>query len=113
MRFLDTNPAVLEWSSEELTIPYISPLDNCIHRYIPDFYMKTKEADSTITRTIIEIKPEKQTVQPKLQKKMTPRYLTEVKTWGVNSAKWAAAERYCDDLGWKFMKITEKELFRE
>ena len=38
------------------------------------------------------------------------RYITEVKTWGVNEAKWKAATEYCKDRGWSFHIFTEKEL---
>jgi hypothetical protein len=31
-------------------------------------------------------------------------------TWGVNEAKWKAAAVYCNDRGWKFDILTEKEL---
>lgn len=111
MRWLDEHPNVLEWSSEERSIPYISPIDNRIHRYFPDFIMKTKDKDGNIVTRMIEIKPEHQTKEPKIQRKITPKYIAEVKTWGVNQAKWKAAERFCEDLGWEFVKLTEKELF--
>jgi hypothetical protein len=31
-------------------------------------------------------------------------------TWGVNEAKWKAADAYCKDRGWKFVVVTEKDL---
>ena len=34
MVFCDRNDSVLKWSSEELAIPYVSPIDNRVHRYI-------------------------------------------------------------------------------
>ena len=39
MNYCDKNKNVLEWNSEEIVIPYRSPVDNRIHRYFPDFYM--------------------------------------------------------------------------
>ena len=42
--------------------------------------------------------------------RISRRYLNEVKTWGINEAKWKAAEEYCKDRGWKFKIMTEKEL---
>ena len=65
MKYCDTTPSVLEWVSEEIVVPYRSPLDNKIHRYFVDFYAKIQEADGTITTYLIEIKPSKQTVPPK------------------------------------------------
>ena len=45
MKWCDGNKNVIEWGSEEIIIPYISPVDNRVHRYFPDFYVKayTKE----------------------------------------------------------------------
>jgi hypothetical protein len=60
---------------------------------------------------LIEVKPKAQTVEPKKQSTVTKRYLNEVFTWGVNSAKWSAAEEYCKDKGWKFVIMTEKEIY--
>ena len=39
MKYCDGNPSILEWGSEEIIIPYRSPLDNKIHRYFVDFYI--------------------------------------------------------------------------
>lgn len=111
MQKLDAHPDVLEWSSEEINIRYRSPLDNRIHRYFPDFYMKRRGQDGKIESFLIEVKPKAQTKPPKVQNgKPTKRYINEVATWGINSAKWAAAEEFCKDRGWTFMKITEDDL---
>lgn len=110
MQKLDAHPDVLEWSSEEINIRYRSPLDRKLHRYFPDFYMKRRSTEGKIESFLIEVKPKAQTVPPKVQNKPTRRYINEVATWGVNSAKWAAAEEFCKDRGWTFMKITEDDL---
>lgn len=111
MQKLDTHPDVLEWSSEEIAIPYRSPLDNRIHRYFPDFIVKQRNKQGIVETIMIEVKPYKQTLPPQVQQgKPTKRYLNEVATWGINSSKWKAAEAYCADRGWRFIKITEKEL---
>ena len=39
MKYLDGNPNILEWSSEEFFIWYKSPIDNRQHRYFPDFFL--------------------------------------------------------------------------
>ena len=110
MKYLDENPNVIEWKSEEIAIPYISPVDNRRHRYFPDFIVKVRRSDGTTHTMILEVKPKAQTVEPKTQKKKTKRYITEVMTWGVNSAKWSAAREYCTDKGWEFKLITEDNL---
>ena len=40
----------------------------------------------------------------------TKRYINEVKTWGVNQAKWEAAREFCLDKGWKFQIMHEDHL---
>lgn len=113
MSYLDAHQDVLEWSSEEIAIPYRSPIDNRIHRYFPDFFVRRKTVDNLIESVIIEVKPYIQVKEPKpiiKGSKPTRRYLREVQTWGVNSAKWVAAEQYCKQREWKFQILTEKDL---
>lgn len=118
MRYLDRHPEIVEWSSEETVVQYFSPIDGKKHRYFPDFMCKKRLQDGTHHTYMIEVKPAKETVAPdptgvKYRTKTgkpTRRFLNEVKTWGVNSAKWAAAEAYCHGRGWKFLIFTEKEL---
>ena len=50
MVYCDTSSAVIEWGSEEIIIPYLSPKDGRFHRYFPDFYIKVKQADGTIKK---------------------------------------------------------------
>jgi hypothetical protein len=110
MRFCDNDDRILRWSSEEVIIPYRSPIDKRIHRYFPDFLVQMKRPDGSINTMLIEIKPAVQTKEPKKQTKITKRYINEVFTWGVNEAKWKAAEEYCKDIQWEFKIFTEKEL---
>lgn len=110
MRWMDTNPNVIEYSSEELRIPYISPIDNRYHNYYPDMVAKIKSKDKIITY-VIEVKPFNQTIEPKVRKRMTKQYIHEVYTWGINSAKFKAAKDFCRKNGWVFRILTEKELF--
>lgn len=110
MFYLDKHPDVIEWGSEELIIPYRSPIDNRVHRYYPDFYIKQKNKDGVVEVIIAEIKPKHQTQEPKKKTKITKSYINEVKTWGINTSKWKAAEEFCKDRKWKFKIITENEL---
>lgn len=110
MRYLDDHPDILGWGSEELIIPYKSPIDGKTHRYFPDFVVKKKNKDGSISTIVIEVKPKSQTIEPKVQKKATKKYINEVMTWGVNQAKWKAAESFCEDRKWSFKIMTEKEL---
>ena len=109
MNYLDENPNVIWWGSEELPIPYISPVDKKKHRYFPDFIAKMRKADGTVMTYVIEVKPEKQT-QPPTQKRKTKTFLQEAITYEVNKAKWYAAEEFCKDHGWQFQILTERHL---
>ena len=111
MKKLDLNENILEWSSEEIALPYKSPLDNRIHKYYPDFYVKERLSDGTIKKYIVEIKPKKQTVEPKVPKRKTKGYLYEVMEYAKNQAKWEVAEEWCADRGYEFKVLTENELF--
>jgi len=111
MIYCDTNENILEWGSEELVIPYRSPVDGKIHRYFPDFYIKVKEPDGNIKKYLIEIKPHKQTIPPKKPQRQTKGYIYEAYEYAKNQSKWEAAKEYCKDRQWEFKVITEKELF--
>lgn len=110
MVWLDTHPDIIQWGSEEIVIPYRSPIDNKIHRYFPDFFVRKRDRSGKIENVVIEIKPYNQTMPPKTQQKRTKKYINEVYTWGVNSSKWEAANEYCKDRNWKFIVMTEKDL---
>tara|TARA_Y100000996_G_scaffold390952_1_gene352576 strand:- start:837 stop:1277 length:441 start_codon:yes stop_codon:yes gene_type:complete len=110
MVYCDKNTNVLEWASEEIAIPYRSPVDNKVHRYFPDFYMKVKETGGQVKRYIIEVKPLKQTTPPKKPKSQTKAYIREAYEYAKNQAKWKVAREYCKDRMWEFKVVTEKEL---
>ena len=96
MLYCDRSDAIIEWGSEEIIIPYISPLDGRMHRYFPDFYIKVKQADGSIKKMLIEVKPKAQCGPPPIPKRKTKRFINEVRTWGVNKAKWDAAIEWCN-----------------
>ena len=110
MKYLDENTAILEWSSEELAIPYKCPTDNRWHRYFPDFVVKARRPDGDIQTMMLEVKPKKETIEPKKKKRITKQYITEVTTWGKNQAKWKAATEYCEERLWEFKLLTEDHL---
>jgi hypothetical protein len=110
MNYCDQNENILKWASEEYIIPYKSPIDNKYHRYFPDFYIKYKNTEGKLIESLIEIKPEKQVRGPKIQKRQTKSYLSEVYEFAKNQAKWKAAEEFCLDRRWEFKILTEKDL---
>lgn len=111
MVHLDENPGVVKWSSEEIVIPYLSPVDNRWHRYFPDFYVQTMNKNGLLESRVLEIKPKSQAVAPKAKKRVTKQYIQEVMTYGINEAKWKAATEYCKDRNWKFVVLTEDDIF--
>ena len=104
-RMMDVNPSVKRWSSEEIVIPYMCPTDGKMHRYFPDLYFETNKGK----RYIIEIKPHKQTQEPKVKNK-SPRAINEVATFAKNRSKWDMAEQYCQKKGIIFQIWTEHTL---
>ena len=109
MKWFDDNPNIIWWSSEELAIPYYSPVDKRMHRYFPDFIIKVKRKDDTIMTYVVEVKPEAQTKKP-TQKRKTKQYIKESITYVVNQMKWKAADEFCHAHGWQFKIVTEKDL---
>lgn len=111
MRWLDENPTVVKWSSEEVIIPYTSTADNDKkRRYFMDFWVKFENG----TEYIWEIKPYKETQEPvppnKNTQKARMRFLKELYTYRVNQDKWNAAALYAHKNGWKFKILTEHGL---
>jgi hypothetical protein len=109
MKYFDDNPNVIWWASEELVIPYKSPVDNRMHRYFPDFVAKVKQKGGSEKTMVLEVKPDAQTRMP-VQKRKTQRFIQEAATYAINQEKWRAADLFCREHGWQFKVITEKEL---
>lgn len=108
-KYCDDSSGILRWGSEEIIVPYISPVDGRPHRYFTDFWIEVNST-SGIKRYLIEIKPESQTQPPRIPKRKGKRYLTECATYAVNQAKWQSATIYAQERGWTFMVLTEKHL---
>ena len=108
--FLDNNPSILQWNSEECIIPYISPIDGKIHRYFVDCVVKYKKKDGREVTSLIEVKPFAQTKPPEKPKRQTKYYLDSVETYIKNVSKWKAAKQFAEEKGMEFMILTENEL---
>jgi hypothetical protein len=108
--FIDNNPSFILWNSEEIVIPYVSPVDNQVHRYFVDILVKFKTKTGEIKTWLIEVKPFAQTQPPAPKKRKTKQFLTEVMTYEVNKAKWEAATKFAKAKGIEFKIFTEREL---
>jgi hypothetical protein len=107
--WLDNNPDVVKWSSEEFFIPYVCKTDARTHRYFID----VKIVFSSGITLLVEIKPESQIRKPNIAgKKVTKRIVEEVTTYAKNTSKWEAADAYCSARGWKFQIWGETALKR-
>ena len=103
-KFCDETPNIIKWSSEEIAIPYVNPLDEKVHNYYPDFLIQFKNGSGLHT-WMVEVKPKKQTYLKENASKK------EKAIWIMNSAKWQAAKKYCDTHNIVFKIVTEKDIF--
>ena len=109
-RWCDRNDKVLQWGSESVVVPYISPKDGRSHRYFIDgvLVLDTKEGPR---KYIVEVKPYRQTIAPKVTpKKKKKNLLYEQITWAVNLSKWESAKAWGNKHGYEFVILTEKDL---
>lgn len=113
-KYCDSNPSIIKWNSEEIVIPYRSPLDGRVHRYFTDVWIRYISNDGTTKEKLIEIKPDKQTRPPKMPKRKTKTYYRQVETYAKNIAKWTAAKAWAEARNIEFVLLTEREtkLFR-
>ncbi len=110
MVYCDNNPSIIEWGSEEVIIPYRSPVDKKIHRYFPDFYIKYVNRKGQAVREIIEVKPKSQCSPPPVPKRQTKKFKEKVLTYIINQAKFKAAGEFCKDRKMGFRILTEDHL---
>ena len=94
----------------DMNIPYFSDLDNKWHKYYPDFICEILDKNNKISKLIIEVKPKKQTREPKNKK--SKYFLNEMRTFKINNYKWNAAKNFCDENGWQFKILTEEDIFK-
>lgn len=110
LKYLDSHPSILKWSSEEIKIPYVKPTTGRVHTYFVDFKVTRLTKAGKHVTALIEVKWSTATVPPKVPKKKTRRYMREQTDWLINQAKWAEAKKICDKNGWEWIIMTEKQL---
>jgi hypothetical protein len=117
-KWADNNPAVVEWASEPIAIPYVDKATKDYkgmpkkRRYYPDFIVKVMNRNKEIDTWLVEVKPYKETIPPRPGKKSPKTKMYEAKTWGTNQSKWRAAEEFCRKRKWFFKILTEKQLLK-
>ncbi len=105
MQFLDEHPSVLNWVSESVQIPYSCPVTGRVHKYIPDFIVVYKNKEGKQVIEMIEIKPLSETGRKKTKSTRTNMIIAR------NQAKWASAQKFCEDRGMSFRVLTEQDIF--
>ncbi|MCK9575597.1 MAG: TnsA endonuclease N-terminal domain-containing protein [Candidatus Pacearchaeota archaeon] len=115
--FCDSSQKVLKWSSEPFAIQYISPIDKRVHEYFVDFYIKIEQSNGVVEEYLVEVKPKAQLLKPLPPKKNTHKmlmvYNEQLKTFIINTAKFAAAKMHAAKRGCKFLVVTEDFLFNQ
>ncbi len=106
MMFCDNNPAIEQWASESIKIPYRDPLTGKNTIYVPDFLIVYVDKNMQKHAELIEIKPKNQALIENVGKNKLnqAQYIR-------NMAKWQAAQLYCKRIGLKFRVITEEDIF--
>jgi hypothetical protein len=107
MKFFDSRHDVIRWGSEEVIIPYLSPADNKVHRYFPDFFVEYRDKEGKIIKEIVEVKPLHESDEKFAKSDRSKDALL------VNEAKWKAASLFCETRGMVFRVITEKSIFHQ
>jgi hypothetical protein len=106
MTFCDNNPAVEQWASEPVKIPYRDPLTGKQTVYVPDFLISYVDKNHLKHVEMIEIKPANQMILEKVGK--NPYNQAQ---YVKNLAKWEAAGAWCRAQGIKFRVINEHDIF--
>ena len=106
MRFCDSHPNITKWASENVKIPYRSPMDGKYHNYVPDFMVQYTDKDGKQHVELVEIKPSNQTTLE------NARSTGQKVQTAINAAKWTSAQEWCQRKGIRFKVINEDQIFR-
>jgi TnsA endonuclease N terminal len=106
MAFCDNNPAVLNWASESISIPYFNPVSGKNTVYIPDFIVVYIDANQRQHTELVEIKPSKESTMESAKS-----YRDKLMV-AMNMAKWAAADAWCKANNMRFRVVTEYDIFK-
>lgn len=106
MNMCDSNPAIQQWASESIKIPYRDPLTGKATVYVPDFFVVYVDRNQKKHAEIWEIKPEKQALRENVGKNVYDQA-----SYIKNMAKWQVAGQWAKKAGIKFRIITESDIF--
>jgi hypothetical protein len=106
MSFCDNNPAVLNWTSESIKIPYFNPVSGKNTIYVPDFLIVYLDANQRKHTELVEIKPTKETTME------SAKSYRDKLSVAINMAKWAAADSWARANNMRFRVVTEYDIFK-
>jgi len=106
MSFCDNNPAVLNWVSEGVKIPYYNPVSGKQTIYVPDFLVVYVDANQRQHTELVEIKPSTETTMESAKS-----YRDKLMV-AINMAKWAAADSWARANNMRFRVVTEYDIFK-
>lgn len=104
--FCDNNPAVIQWASESVNIPYRNPVSGKNTIYVPDFLIVYVDANQKQHTELVEIKPAAQATME------SAKSLRDKYSVAINMAKWAAADNWCRANNIRFRVVTEFDIFK-
>ena len=106
MQFCDNNPAILQWASEAIQIPYRDPTTGRQTIYVPDFFIVYHDKTGKKHVEVIEVKPSNHQLLEKVGKNRVNQF-----QFVKNQAKWEAARAWCKQRGIIFRILNENDLF--
>ena len=106
VQWCDNNPAIHQWASESIKIPYKDPLTGKQTVYVPDFLVIFVDNNKKKRAELWEVKPAKQAFKESVGKN---KY--DQAQYVRNMVKWAAAQNWCKQNHVHFRIITEHDLY--
>jgi hypothetical protein len=104
--FCDNNPAVINWASEAIQIPYFNPVSGKQTVYVPDFVVVYMDKNQRKHTELVEIKPSKETTME------SAKSYRDKLSVAINMAKWAAADNWARANNMRFRVVTEYDIFK-
>jgi hypothetical protein len=104
--FCDNNPAVINWASEAIQIPYRNPVSGKNTIYVPDFLIVYVDANQKQHTELVEIKPLKEATME------SAKSVRDKLSVAINMAKWAAADNWARANNIRFRVVTEFDIFK-
>jgi hypothetical protein len=118
IKYCDVTENVIKWGSEPFGIEYTHPLDDYkkVHMYYIDFILEVREDDGSVIKYLVEIKPWRKLLKPEIPHNMDESKMKKVneniKAYVMNSYKFAYAKRFAEEHGYRFIVLTEHDIFK-